>query len=96
MKAQLVDEVLSLMQARVKSQPSSVEFEMAYQVRVAIDRIRFAIKATDQFTHHPRQLQEAVCNCWTRWIGWNRQIATSKSGFGRHPSSNVRTRCRTL
>jgi hypothetical protein len=59
MKAQVVDEVLSLMPARVKSQPSSVEFEMAYQVRVAIDRIRFAIKATDQFAHHPQQLQEA-------------------------------------
>lgn len=58
MKAQLVDEVLSLVEARVRSQPSPVEFEMAYQVRVAIDRIRFAIKATDQFANHPQQLQE--------------------------------------
>src|SRR5712692_7519002 len=32
--------------AHVKSPPSPIEFEMAYQVRVAIDRIRFAIKAT--------------------------------------------------
>ena len=31
---------------------------MAYQIRVAIDRIRFAIKATDQFVHQPGQLQE--------------------------------------
>ncbi len=45
--------------AQVKFRPSPVEFEMAYQVRVAIDCIRFAIKATDQFAHHPRQLQEA-------------------------------------
>jgi len=45
--------------AHVKSPPSPIEFEMAYQVRVAIDRIRFAIKATDQFAHHHRQLQEA-------------------------------------
>jgi hypothetical protein len=59
MKAQLLDEVLSLMGAAVKSHPSSVEFEMAYQVRVAIDRIRFAIKATEQFAQHPEQLQEA-------------------------------------
>src|SRR5690348_13401069 len=58
MKAELVDEVLSLVEARVKSQPSSIEFEMAYQVRVAIDRIRFAIKATGQFANHPQQLQE--------------------------------------
>lgn len=45
--------------AQVKFRPSPVEFEMAYQVRVAIDCIRFAIQATDQFAHHPRQLQEA-------------------------------------
>ena len=58
MKAQLVEEVLSRVEARVKSQPSPIEFEMAYQVRVAIDRIRFAIKATDQFANHPQQPQE--------------------------------------
>jgi hypothetical protein len=45
--------------AQVKFWPSPIEFEMAYQVRVAIDRIRFVIKATNQFAHHPRQLQEA-------------------------------------
>jgi len=44
---------------QLKFRPSPIEFEMAYQVRVAIDRIRFAIRATDQFAHHPRQLQEA-------------------------------------
>ncbi len=45
--------------AHVKPPPSPIEFEMAYQVRVAIDRIRFAIKVTDQFAHYLRQLQEA-------------------------------------
>jgi hypothetical protein len=45
--------------AQVKFQPAPIEFEMAHQIRVAIDRIRFAIKATDQFAHHPGQLQEA-------------------------------------
>ena len=30
-------------------QPSAIEFEMAYQARVAIDRIKFAIKHTEQF-----------------------------------------------
>jgi len=33
-------------------------FEMAYQARVAIDRIRFAIKATEQFAHGSQLLQE--------------------------------------
>jgi hypothetical protein len=31
---------------------------MVYQIRVAIDRIRFAIRATDQFARYPGQLQE--------------------------------------
>jgi hypothetical protein len=36
-----------------------MEFEMAYQVRVAVDRIRFAIKHADQFGNPdaaPRQI----------------------------------------
>ena len=31
---------------------------MAYQVRVAIDRIRFAIKATEQLAHGSQLIQE--------------------------------------
>jgi hypothetical protein len=31
---------------------------MAYHIRVAMDRIRFAIRATDQYAHHA-QLREA-------------------------------------
>jgi hypothetical protein len=52
-------EVFSLIEAKIFCRPSPTEFELAYQARVAIDRIRFAIKATDQFAHHPQQLQEA-------------------------------------
>lgn len=33
----------------VQSRPSAIEFAMAYQARVAIDRIKFAIKHTEQF-----------------------------------------------
>ena len=32
-----------------RSRPSAIEFEMAYQARVAIDRIKFAIKHVEQF-----------------------------------------------
>jgi hypothetical protein len=35
------------------------EFEMAYQSRVAIDRIRFAIRVTEQSADQPEQLREA-------------------------------------
>jgi hypothetical protein len=59
MKTELANEMFSLIEAQVRSGPSPIEFEMAYQVRVVIDRIRFAINATDHLAHHPQQLQEA-------------------------------------
>ena len=61
-----------------------------------MDRIRFAIKATEQFASYPQQLQEAGFNCWMRLTGWNRQIATSKCAFGSYPSSDVGTGCGIL
>ncbi len=41
------------------SRPSPMEFELAYQVRVAIDCIRFSIKATEQSVKQSDQLVEA-------------------------------------
>src|SRR5579871_6612964 len=42
-------QILEQIEADVQSRPSAFEFEMAYQARVAIDRIRFAIKHNEQF-----------------------------------------------
>ena len=42
-------QVVEIIEAEVKSRPSAIEFEMAYQARVAIDRIKFAIKHSEQF-----------------------------------------------
>src|ERR1700733_8324343 len=42
-----------------QSRPSAVEFEMAYQARVAIDRIRFAIRHIEQFCPSTDQSREA-------------------------------------
>jgi hypothetical protein len=41
--------IVETIETDVQSRPSAVEFEMAYQSRVAIDRIKFAIKHTEQF-----------------------------------------------
>lgn len=41
------------------SRPSAIEFEMAYQARVAIDRIKFAIKHTEQFCERTDQTRDA-------------------------------------
>ncbi len=42
-------QIVEALEAEVQTRPSPIEFEMAYQARVAIDRIRFAIKHTEQF-----------------------------------------------
>lgn len=60
MNTELAHEVFAIVEANVRSRPSPMEFEMAYQIRVAIDCIRFAIKAAEQPSRQPpRQLQEA-------------------------------------
>jgi hypothetical protein len=59
MNSQLVREVLDKIEADVRSKPSAAEFEMAYQARVAIDRIRFAIKQTEQAGGRSEQIREA-------------------------------------
>lgn len=44
----------------VKAEPRStaMEFEFAYQARVAIDRIKFAIRYTEQFAPRSSEMQE--------------------------------------
>jgi hypothetical protein len=41
--------IVETMETDVQSRPSATEFEVAYQSRVVIDRIKFAIKHTEQF-----------------------------------------------
>jgi hypothetical protein len=43
----------------VQSRPSAIEFEITYQSRVVIDRIRFAIKHTEQFSKPCIHMREA-------------------------------------
>jgi hypothetical protein len=58
MKSELAEEIFELIEARSHA-PTPTEFEMAYQARVAIDRIRFAIKHTEQFAPRTDELREA-------------------------------------
>ena len=59
-------QIVETIEADVQSRPSAIEFEMAYQARVAIDRIKFAIKHADQFGKPCDTMREAECNCLTR------------------------------
>src|SRR5260370_35947308 len=52
-------QILQTIGADGQSRPTAIEFEMAYQAGVSIDRIRFAIKHTEQFGPRTDQMREA-------------------------------------
>jgi hypothetical protein len=58
MSSETVDHILQMIEDGAKSSPSAIEFEMAYQSRVAVDRIRFAIKHTERFAPHTDAIRE--------------------------------------
>jgi hypothetical protein len=59
MNSELLHQVIAMIEQEVTSRPSAVEFEMVYQARVAMDRIRFAIRHTEQFGPKTDQMREA-------------------------------------
>ena len=59
MKSEVLQEFVAMIEADAQLRPSPGEFEMAYQARVAINRIRFAIKATEATRERPDELREA-------------------------------------
>jgi len=59
MRSEIIHEILQTIEAEVKSRPTPIEFEMAYQARVAMDRIRFVIKHVEQFGPRTDQMREA-------------------------------------
>lgn len=78
MSSDAINESVQPIEESANSRPSAIEFEMAYQARVAIDRIRFAIKHTEQFGPRSDQMREAGCSCWTRYSGWKLWTAVSR------------------
>ena len=59
MSSEVMHQILQTIEEEMTSRPSAIEFEMAYQARVAMDRIRFAIKHTEQFCPRSDQVREA-------------------------------------
>jgi hypothetical protein len=59
MSSKIMHQIVEAIEADLGSRPSAVEFEMAYQARVAIDRIKFAIKHTEQFSQPCIHMREA-------------------------------------
>ena len=58
MSSEVRRQILQAIEDGVNSRPSAIEFEMAYHVRVAIDRIRFAIKHSEKFGPRTDQARE--------------------------------------
>jgi hypothetical protein len=58
MSPEIMRDVLELIESELQRRPTPMDFEMAYQVRVAIDRIKFAIKRTEEFGTRTDQMRE--------------------------------------
>lgn len=52
MTLEAIQQVLQTIQSAANSKPSAIEFEMAYQARVAADRIRSSIKQLETLSGH--------------------------------------------
>jgi len=59
MSSEVMHQIRQTIEEELNSRPSAFEFEMAYQARTAIDRIKFAIKHTEQFGTRTEQMLEA-------------------------------------
>jgi hypothetical protein len=58
MRSEIMRQIVETIEADVQSRPSAIEFEMAYQARVVIDRIKFAIKHAEQFARPCETMRE--------------------------------------
>ena len=54
-----MQQIVEIIEAEVRSRHSAIEFEMAYQARIAIDRVKFAIGHTEQFSKPCIHMREA-------------------------------------
>ena len=59
MSSEIMHQIIATIESDVQSRPCAIEFEMAYQVRIVIERIKFAIKHVEQFGKPCDQMREA-------------------------------------
>ena len=99
MSPELMRDVLELIESAFQRRPAPIEFEVAYHVRVAIDRIRFAIRHTEQYCPQSEQVREAefqLLDALERLENVDRGLQERSRIYGRPPASkmeheNVRT-----
>jgi hypothetical protein len=59
MSSEILHQIVELIHTEAQLRPSPMEFEIAYQARVAADCIKFAIKHAEQFSHPCDRMREA-------------------------------------
>ena len=59
MKQERATEFLKMLEQQVQASPSPCGFEMAYQARIAIEKIKFAIQHTERVANQHSQIVEA-------------------------------------
>ncbi len=85
-------QIVETIEADVQSRPSAIEFEMAYQARVAIDRIKFAIKHADQFGKPCDAMREAgmqLLDALQRLESLDRRFQARSRTGARHETGNL-------
>jgi len=58
MSSEMMHKVLRMIDSEAQLRPGVVDYELAYQARVAIDRIRFAIRQTEEYAPRTDQMRE--------------------------------------
>jgi hypothetical protein len=59
MNSELLHQVVEMIEAEGQARRSGMEFDMAYQARVAIDRIKLAVKRSEQGGGQPDQMRDS-------------------------------------
>ena len=91
MSSEVMHQIVETIEAEVKLRPSPMEFEMAYQARVAIDRIKFAIRHTEQFAKpcvHVREAGLQLLDALERLESLDRRFQ-ARSRVAAHGNGNV-------
>jgi len=86
-----MQQIVETIEAAGTLRPSAMEFEMAYQARVAIDRIKFAIRHTEQFAKpciHVREAGLQLLDALERLESLDRRFQT-RSRVATHGNGNV-------
>lgn len=60
MSPKVAGQILEVLENEMESAPSRMEYQFAYQARIAMDRIRFAIKEAEKFSRDFDQMREAA------------------------------------